>query len=163
MRDVGIVLTESGKSPAWLRGAISSGWGLACTVNKESLLTMKVMGKKRSGLRISALTGGSAMNWYRNLYFGKTAEKKKDRIVEQIETGENRMFTYLIILAQTPVNQMEILTPATYRSQVKKNGEPLILGVACGWHEAQEVVRVIVEDVYIKTGDALVRQYFEGK
>lgn len=103
------------------------------------------------------------MNWYRNLYFGKTAEKKKDRIVEQIETGENRMFTYLIILAQTPVNQMEILPPATYRSQAKKNGEPLILGVACGWHEAQEVVRVIVEDVYIKTGDALVRQYFEGK
>ena len=32
--------------------------------------------------------GGSAMNWYRNLYFGKTAEKKKDRIVKQIETGE---------------------------------------------------------------------------
>ena len=37
MRDVGIVSTESGKSPAWLRGAISSGWGLACTVNKERL------------------------------------------------------------------------------------------------------------------------------
>ena len=97
------------------------------------------------------------------LKISKTAEKKKDRIVEQIETGENRMFTYLIILAQPPVNQMEILTPATSRSQAKKNGEPLILGVACGWHEAQEVVRVIVEDVYIKTGDALVRQYFEGK
>ncbi len=107
--------------------------------------------------------GGSAMNWYWNLYFGKTAEKKKDRIVKQIETGENRMFTYLIILAQTPVNQMEILTPASYRSQAKKNGEPLILGVACGWHEAQEVVRVIVEDVYTKTGNALVRQYIEGK
>ena len=25
-----LFLTESSKSPAWLRGAISSGWGLAC-------------------------------------------------------------------------------------------------------------------------------------
>ena len=87
MRDVGIVLTESGKSPAWLRGAISSGWGLACTVNKESLLTMKVMGKKRSGLRISALTGGSAMNWYRNLYFGKTAFRESGRSEEELSEG----------------------------------------------------------------------------
>ena len=62
MRDVGIVLTESGKSPAWLRGAISSGWGLACTVNKASLLTMKVMGRQRSGLRISALTRSAKVN-----------------------------------------------------------------------------------------------------
>ena len=103
------------------------------------------------------------MNWYQNLYFGKTAEKKKDTIIKQIEAGENRMFTYLITLAQTPVNQMEILTPAYYKNQAGRNEEPLILGVARGCNEAQEVVRVIVEDVYTKTGNAQVRQYFEGK
>lgn len=103
------------------------------------------------------------INWYQNLYFGKTAEKKKETIVKQIDAGENPMFTYLITLAQTPVNQMEIVTLSFYRSHAKKTGSPLILGVARGWHEAQEVVRMIVEDVYRKTGNAQVRQYFEGK
>ena len=102
------------------------------------------------------------MNWYQNLYFGKTAEKKKDEIIKRIESGENHILTYLITLAPTPKNQMEILTPTYYRSHRERSGEPLILGVACGRREAQEVVRTIVEDVYAKTGNALVRQYFEG-
>ena len=49
MRDVGIVLTESGKSPAWLRGAISSGWRLACIIREINSLMIEVMKYHKEG------------------------------------------------------------------------------------------------------------------
>ena len=38
-------LTESSKSHAWLRGAISSGWGVACIISEINSLMIWVMGK----------------------------------------------------------------------------------------------------------------------
>ena len=38
-------LTESGKSPAGLRGAISSGWGVSCIISEINSFTMMAMSK----------------------------------------------------------------------------------------------------------------------
>ena len=102
------------------------------------------------------------MNWYRVPYFGQTAEKRKYKIMQKLDAGENPLLVYLIMLAPTPVNQMEIVSPAEYRRQQRRNGtEPLILGVAVGMDEAKELVGEIVADVYRLTGTAEVKGYYD--
>ena len=102
------------------------------------------------------------MNWYRVPYFGQTAEKRKYKIMQKLDAGENPLLVYLIMLAPTPMNQMEIVSPAEYRRQQRRNGtEPLILGVAVGMDEAKELVGEIVADVYRLTGTADVKGYHD--
>ena len=66
--------------------------------------------------------GRDFMNWYRMPYFGQTAEKRKYKIMQKLDAGENPLLVYLIMLAPTPVNQMEIVSPAEYRRQQRRNG-----------------------------------------
>ena len=102
------------------------------------------------------------MNWYRVPYFGQTAEKRKYKIMQKLDAGENPLLVYLIMLAPTPVNQVEIVSPAEYRRQQRRNGtEPLILGVAVGMDEAKALVGEIVADVYRLTGTADVKGYHD--
>ena len=102
------------------------------------------------------------MNWYRVPYFGQTAEKRKYKIMQKLDAGENPLLVYLIMLAPTPMNQMEIVSPAEYRRQQRRNGtEPLILGVAVGMDEAKELAGEIVADVYRLTGTADVKGYHD--
>ena len=102
------------------------------------------------------------MNWYRVPYFGQTAEKRKYKIMQKLDAGENPLLVYLIMLAPTPMNQMEIVSPAEYRRQQRRNGtEPLILGVAVGMDEAKELAGEIVADVYRLTGTADVKGYYD--
>ena len=102
------------------------------------------------------------MNWYRVPYFGQTAEKRKYKIMQKLDAGENPLLVYLIMLAPTPMNQMEIVSPAEYRRQQRRNGtEPLILGVAVGMDEAKALVGEIVADVYRLTGTADVKGYYD--
>ena len=102
------------------------------------------------------------MNWYRVPYFGQTAEKRKYKIMQKLDAGENPLLVYLIMLAPTPVNQMEIVSPAEYRRQQRRNGtEPLILGVAVGMDEAKALAGEIVADVYRLTGTADGKGYYD--
>ena len=102
------------------------------------------------------------MNWYRVPYFGQTAEKRKYKIMQKLDAGENPLLVYLIMLAPTPMNQMEIVSPAEYRRQQRRNGtEPLILGVAVGMDEAKALAGEIVADVYRLTGTADVKGYYD--
>ena len=102
------------------------------------------------------------MNWYRVPYFGQTAEKRKYKIMQKLDAGENQLLVYLIMLAPTPMNQMEIVSPAEYRRQQRRTGtEPLILGVAVGMDEAKALVGEIVADVYRLTGTADVKGYYD--
>ena len=102
------------------------------------------------------------MNWYRMPYFGQTAEKRKYKIMQKLDAGENPLLVYLIMLAPTPVNQMEIVSPAEYHRQQRRNGtEPLILGAAIGMDEAKALAGEIVADVYRLTGTADVKGYYD--
>ena len=101
------------------------------------------------------------MNWYRVPYFGQTAEKRKYKIMQKLDAGEYPLFIYLIVLASTPVNQMEIVSPVEYERQQMRNGiEPLILGIAVGMDEAKALAGKIVADVYRLTGTADVKGYY---
>lgn len=100
------------------------------------------------------------MNWYQNLYSGKTAEKKKDRLIREIDGEKYRGNIYLITLASNPENQLEIFSVHQLRFSYIRRNCPLILGIASGYEEALDVLKRIVKEVYEVTGDVKIREYF---
>lgn len=101
------------------------------------------------------------MNWYRNLYTGKTAEKKKEKLIQEIENEIYKGNTYLITLAANPRNNLEILSVHQLRFSYIRRNCPMILGIASSREEAMEVFQKIVNEVYSATGDVKLRAYFE--
>lgn len=103
------------------------------------------------------------MNWYSDLYLGKTAEKKKEALIQKIESGKVPFNTYLLTLARGEANQLEIV-PAWETGYLRGGPEePVILGIGCGRSETFELVRRITEEVFRETGSAELRDYFERR
>lgn len=102
------------------------------------------------------------MNWYQNLYFGTTAEKKGKTLIQKIESGKTPINTYLLTLSGRPENQMEIVPAWNLKFWYPRQNTPMIVGLACGKEEAFELVRQITEEVYQKTGGVELRRYFES-
>lgn len=101
------------------------------------------------------------MNWYQNLYVGKTAHKKKQEMIAKIEQNQELLRAYLITIAPDERNQLEIVTPTIYWQQAVRNGtEPMIVGLAWGMHEAKEILVEMTEDVYRSQGKLDYRSYF---
>ncbi len=102
------------------------------------------------------------MNWYPRLYLSKTAEAKKEKLIQKIESGKTPVNTYLLTLAPGERNQLEILPVWDLRFRFNRQQLPLIVGIGCGKAEAFELVRRITEDVYRETGGAGLKKYFEA-
>lgn len=101
------------------------------------------------------------MNWYQNLYTGKTAEKKKEKLIQEIDNKIYKGNTYLITLAANHRNNLEILSVHQLRFPYIRRNCPMILGIASGRDEAMEILLKIVDEVYSVTGDVKIREYFE--
>ena len=107
------------------------------------------------------LTGENNMNWYPNLYLGKTAKEKKEKLIQKIESGKTPINTYLLMLASGEANQLEIIPAWNLKFWHDTNHLPMIIGIGCGRRETFELVRRITEEVYQETKDVRLREYFE--
>ena len=98
------------------------------------------------------------MNWYKNLYLGEEAGKKKSKIIHQLEKHSVSFGVYVITLASNGKDLLDVL-PAfmLYRGHTR---EREILGIAVTKEEALEVCGKIISDVYSKTGSYDVRSFF---
>ena len=104
------------------------------------------------------------MRWYRELYLGPTASRHIHGIREKAVEGRIMAGVYYI----TPSSAGEGLLDIYHNGMLK---QPLfshlqctdIVGVAYGKPEAAELVRVIIEDIYRKTGGLDVRNYFKDQ
>lgn len=103
------------------------------------------------------------MNWYSELYFGKLAREKKEKLIQKIESGKTPVNTYLVTLASGTSNQLEIIPTWNLKFGHNRAELPMIIGIGCGILEVYELVRRITEDVYRETGKADIRGYFEQK
>lgn len=107
---------------------------------------------------------GEKMRWYRELYLGPTASRHIRRIRKKARDGRVMAGVYYI----TPSSAGEGLLDVYHNGMLK---QPLfshlqctdIVGVAYGKLEATELVRVITEDIYRKTGGLDVRNYFKDQ
>ena len=102
------------------------------------------------------------MDWYENLYIGKTAEKKKEAVIRSLEQGKAPLDIWLITLPAGRGSQLELLPALNLKFWHGKKACPRIIGFACTREEALELLREIVQDVLDQTGNTDLRSYFCG-
>lgn len=103
------------------------------------------------------------MNWYPNLYTGERAAKKKETLIQKIESGKTPVNTYLLTLPPGEANQLEILPVWNLKFWCGAYSCPLIVGLGCGKSEAFALVQRIAEDVLRQTGSVDLRGYFTSQ
>ena len=91
------------------------------------------------------------MKWYHNLYIGKNAKKDKDKLIREINGKTGPV---------NPQNQLEIIPALFFKIRYQEQACPMIVGIARGRREAEEVLLEIVDDVLEKTGKPDLRSYF---
>lgn len=101
------------------------------------------------------------LKWYKNLYVGDTAKKKQKKIIRKINDGSLQPGVYVITLASNCANQLDVFSADYLLQENIRAYCPPIIGVAKGYYEAIDIVQMIVEEVYQKTGTAEIRAFLE--
>lgn len=99
------------------------------------------------------------MKWYKRLYVGDRAEKKKYMMMGKIRLHRFQRDAYLITLAVNGQNLLDIYPSYVLLQKIYRDQELFVVGLACGYDEALELTRQIVDDVYQNTGGFDVRAY----
>lgn len=99
------------------------------------------------------------MRWYHKLYIGKTARNKRYKIVWKVKHRAGMLGVYLITLASNKENLLEILDSSLLLQPHYKKEDVFIVGIACGYEEAVEVVTKIIAELYNETGNFDIRQF----
>ena len=103
------------------------------------------------------------LKWYKQLYIGDNAKKKKKQLIRKINMGAGVIDVYLITLAQNPENQLDIFSANELKQKARRRTCPMIVGLCCGYEETVELVKVLVERTYEETGTAKVRKWLENQ
>ena len=103
------------------------------------------------------------MKWYNNLYLSSEMESESKKVIRKIKRGAFTPDVYLITIAQTPGNLLEIIPSYELLQKGYPKEEIHVIGLSFGWLEAVELVREIVDEVYQVTGGVDVISYLRGK
>lgn len=101
------------------------------------------------------------LNWYKKLYVGDNAKKKKKQLIRKINIGAGVLDVYLITLAVNPANQLEIFSANELMQKARRRNCPMIIGLCRGYGEALEMVQTLVQKTFESTGTAAVRKWLE--
>ena len=101
------------------------------------------------------------MRFYKPLYMGENAQKKRFSLIQGIRRGKLRPGAYVIIPAVNGNNILEIYPSAELLLPYYRKQDFLILGIGLGYFEALEVARQIVDDMYKKTGGFDLAEFLE--
>lgn len=100
------------------------------------------------------------MKWYRPLYLGDNAKEKKYRLITGVRLRRRQHNVYVIVLAENGKNLLEIYPSFVLLQDYYRRRELEVVGIACGYQEACQVVRQIIDDVYQQTGSFDVKAVF---
>ncbi|MEI3266442.1 hypothetical protein [Frisingicoccus sp.] len=98
------------------------------------------------------------MKWYKKLYLGESIKGEK-WLRFQIAFGKKSKGYYCIALSDSPRNLLDIYPSRFLRTPEMNTDRIYIVGLASDKSEAFEVVRDIIEDVYVHTHDFNIRNY----
>lgn len=102
------------------------------------------------------------LKWYKNLYVGNNAKKKKKKIIDKINNGSGQLGIYVITLAASQKNNLDIFSSNHLLQKSFRECCPLIVGIAKGYEEAMDLVQEITQDVIESTGSVDIRGYLEN-
>ncbi len=101
--------------------------------------------------------------WYPTLYLGEKAEKKKKKLIAQINRGRFYPGLYLITEAANGIDQLDIIDSKCILSEKVRELLPPVVGMAIGYGEAMDVLMDMTQETYEKTGTANVLAYVRQK
>lgn len=103
------------------------------------------------------------MKWYKDLYISENITGSLKYIQFMVEHKWQIRPLYLIVLSDILDGQLEIIPVATLRLPAFRQQSYVIIGVAKGYYHARSLIEQIYSDVYTKTGDCAVKDYFQQK
>lgn len=102
------------------------------------------------------------MEWYRNLYLGEAAEKKKYKFYRKI--NKRRLLNaYVVALPSGGENVLDIYRYMELLQKHYTKQNIFIVGLACGKDEAMELAARIIGEVYQNTGTFCVSDYIRKR
>ena len=105
------------------------------------------------------------MLWYKDLYVGERAEKRRASIIQTMRSGKAAPSAYAILPAANGKDLLDILQALQLCGEQEAlwsrltGREPLILGIAWGYQDALELAGRMVDEVYRATGAFDVKAY----
>lgn len=102
------------------------------------------------------------MRWYKHLYVGEKAKKRRFSIIQGIRLGRLSVGVHVITPPSNPQNVLDIYPASVLLLDYYKNQkELLILGIGADYEEALMVAGQLVTDLYRTTGGFSLWQFLE--
>lgn len=100
------------------------------------------------------------MRWYKHLYVGEKAKRKRFTIIQNIRRGRFQAGIFVITPASNGNNIMDIYPAAVLLTEYySKKEDLLIIGIAADYYEALQVARDITDEMYHKTGGFSILEF----
>ena len=100
------------------------------------------------------------IKFYYNLYVSECWQEKKEKIIKRLKANRLQPQVYVVALSQGEQNQLEFFPSALLKQHVFEHARLFVVGIADGYDEALFLVEKIVQDVYEKTDNVKIRQFF---
>ena len=102
------------------------------------------------------------LRWCKDLRIGEGV-KKADKIRRKLNHGKIVPGVYLITFSENPRNLLEIIPALTLIQQSAADICPEIIGLASDKDEAVDMVVEIIQEVYDRTGDFQIEEYWKNR
>ena len=99
------------------------------------------------------------MRYYRHLYLEEKLKKKKEKLIQRLESGRFQPGVHLVTLADGEGKHLEILNSALFLQPSFPKEDLFVVGITKGYEDALELVEKIVQEVYNKTNGTDIRSY----
>lgn len=101
------------------------------------------------------------IKWYHALYVDEKLKKSLDKIIDRLENEKLTFQVFCIALASNPQNMLDIIDANELLFKHYKQNEIYVLGLARTRTGAVTLVTKIIEEIYKKTNDVKIREYFK--
>lgn len=101
--------------------------------------------------------------WADRMYYDRHVKRRKRKIMRTIQRGKIMPGIYCITLSSNPANLLDIVRLDCLRHSYKENESIYVLGLAFTKTSAVDMVMQMVDEVYRKTGDVKLREYYHDR
>lgn len=100
------------------------------------------------------------IRWSRELYLDEQVSNKPEKWKKRVEQAKPSISLYCICFASNENNLFDIINCNEFFFQYYKKKELFIVGLSKTREDAIDLLQDILEDIYRKTGDINVREFF---
>lgn len=100
------------------------------------------------------------MQFHDDMFVGEHARKHKQQLLWNLKRGKRQKDLYVITLADGKGRILELYHGDALQIRYFRNSERVIVGLAVGQEEAEQVLLRLVDTVYRETGGLNMNQYF---